>query len=139
MFQVGGVTILLDCGWDIHFDTELLEPLRDVVKRVDLVLISHPDLEHLGVSQGAECNTRTRLAIFEALCAASIDHIVDAENRCVAACLSYWTRQGESWEDEEDSSEERNKYISSVAGFVMFSLRPCFAVSFLGSRLLCRA
>lgn len=48
--QVGGVTILLDCGWDIHFDTALLEPLREVVKRVDLVLISHPDLEHLGVS-----------------------------------------------------------------------------------------
>lgn len=41
---------MLDCGWDIHFDTELLEPLRDIVKRVDLVLISHPDLEHLGVS-----------------------------------------------------------------------------------------
>ena len=44
------MTILLDCGWDIHFDTTLLEPLRSVVKRVDLVLISHPDLEHLGVS-----------------------------------------------------------------------------------------
>lgn len=48
--QVGGVTILLDCGWDIHFETSLLEPLREVVNRVDLVLISHPDLEHLGVS-----------------------------------------------------------------------------------------
>lgn len=43
------MTILLDCGWDIHFDTALLEPLREVVKRVDLVLISHSDLEHLGV------------------------------------------------------------------------------------------
>lgn len=40
---------MLDCGWDIHFDTALLEPLRSIVKRVDLVLISHPDLEHLGV------------------------------------------------------------------------------------------
>lgn len=49
VFQVGGVTILLDCGWDIHFDTALLEPLREVVRRVDLVLISHSDLEHLGV------------------------------------------------------------------------------------------
>lgn len=52
--QVGGVTILLDCGWDIHFDTALLEPLRAVVKRVDLVLISHPDLEHLGVRLSLE-------------------------------------------------------------------------------------
>eukprot|EP00903_Cladosiphon_okamuranus_P008763 g8395.t1 len=48
ILEVGGVTILLDCGWDIHFDTALLEPLREVVKRVDLVLISHSDLEHLG-------------------------------------------------------------------------------------------
>ncbi|CAM9498044.1 unnamed protein product, partial [Ectocarpus sp. 4 AP-2014] len=48
ILEVGGVTILLDCGWDIHFDTALLEPLREVVKRIDLVLISHPDLEHLG-------------------------------------------------------------------------------------------
>ncbi len=68
------MTILLDCGWDIHFDTELLEPLRDVVKRVDLVLISHPDLEHLGVSQGAKYNTSTRRAIFRTLCAASFNH-----------------------------------------------------------------
>lgn len=42
---------MLDCGWDIHFDTALLEPLRSVVKRVDLVVISHPDLEHLGVGK----------------------------------------------------------------------------------------
>eukprot|EP00752_Nemacystus_decipiens_P006443 g5803.t1 len=48
ILEVGGVTILLDCGWDIHFDPALLEPLREVVKRVDLVLISHSDLEHLG-------------------------------------------------------------------------------------------
>lgn len=54
VFQVGGVTILLDCGWDIHFDTALLEPLREVVKKVDLVLISHSDLEHLGVRASAE-------------------------------------------------------------------------------------
>ena len=54
VLQVGGVTILLDCGWDIHFDPALLEPLREVVKRVDLVLISHSDLEHLGVRPNAQ-------------------------------------------------------------------------------------
>ncbi|CAM9131784.1 unnamed protein product, partial [Choristocarpus tenellus] len=48
LLEVGGVTILLDCGWNIHFDTALLEPLLTVVNRIDLVLISHPDLEHLG-------------------------------------------------------------------------------------------
>ncbi len=46
--KVGGVTILLDCGWDIRFETHLIAPLKEVVKRVDLVLISHSDLEHLG-------------------------------------------------------------------------------------------
>lgn len=59
-FQVGGVTILLDCGWDIHFDTALLEPLREVVKRVDLVLISHSDLEHLGVRANTAQGVRLR-------------------------------------------------------------------------------
>lgn len=55
------MTILLDCGWDIHFDTALLEPLREVVKRIDLVLISHPDLEHLGVSKrGRSCDCAPR-------------------------------------------------------------------------------
>ncbi|CAN0100547.1 unnamed protein product, partial [Phaeothamnion confervicola] len=48
LLEIGGVRILLDCGWDIHFDLAVLEPLRDVLGRVDLVLISHSDLEHLG-------------------------------------------------------------------------------------------
>ncbi len=48
LLKVGGVTILLDCGWDIGFGIPLLAPLKEVVKRVDLVLISHSDLEHLG-------------------------------------------------------------------------------------------
>jgi cleavage and polyadenylation specificity factor subunit 2 len=48
LLEVGGVTILLDCGWDINFDEQLLAPLAAVVSRIDLVLISHPDLEHMG-------------------------------------------------------------------------------------------
>ncbi|CAM9432532.1 unnamed protein product [Chrysoparadoxa australica] len=48
VLELRNVTILLDCGWDINFDETLLDPLRDVVKKVDLVLISHLDLEHIG-------------------------------------------------------------------------------------------
>jgi cleavage and polyadenylation specificity factor subunit 2 len=48
LLEVGGVCILLDCGWDIGFDTALLESLREVVPKVDLVLLSQCDLEHLG-------------------------------------------------------------------------------------------
>lgn len=48
LLEVGDVSILFDCGWDIHFDEKMLEPLAAVISKIDLVLISHPDLEHLG-------------------------------------------------------------------------------------------
>lgn len=38
----------MDCGWDDNFDVSLLEPLREIIPNIQLVLISHPDLEHLG-------------------------------------------------------------------------------------------
>ncbi|GJQ11305.1 hypothetical protein GpartN1_g3096.t1 [Galdieria partita] len=48
LLEVDDFRILLDCGWNDHFDETLLEPLRRVAPRVDAVLISHPDLYHLG-------------------------------------------------------------------------------------------
>jgi cleavage and polyadenylation specificity factor subunit 2 len=48
LLEVDGVCILLDCGWDEKFDVELLEPLRAVVSKIDLVLLSYPDLAHIG-------------------------------------------------------------------------------------------
>jgi len=48
LLKIDGLRILLDCGWNDSFNTELLEPLREVCPKVDLVLISFPDLEHMG-------------------------------------------------------------------------------------------
>ncbi|CAG8535872.1 10008_t:CDS:10 [Ambispora gerdemannii] len=44
----GNVKIMLDCGWNDHFDLEDLKHLRRVSKQVDVLLLSHPDLAHLG-------------------------------------------------------------------------------------------
>ena len=41
-------TFLLDAGWDETFDETALTALREAAPRVDAVLLSHPDLEHLG-------------------------------------------------------------------------------------------
>ena len=48
MLETDSVTILLDCGWDETFDTGTIEPLRRVAPAVDLILISHGDLSHVG-------------------------------------------------------------------------------------------
>ncbi|ETW02661.1 hypothetical protein, variant [Aphanomyces invadans] len=48
LLEVDDIGILLDCGWTDDFDVALLEPLAKVIDKVDLVLISHPDLAHMG-------------------------------------------------------------------------------------------
>ena len=48
LLEIDDFTILLDAGWTEAFDVALLEPLRKVAPRVDIVLISHCDVEHLG-------------------------------------------------------------------------------------------
>lgn len=48
MLEIDDFCILLDCGWDDSFDVGLLGPLKEVASKVDIVLLSHPDLGHLG-------------------------------------------------------------------------------------------
>ncbi|CAI5731256.1 unnamed protein product [Peronospora destructor] len=48
LLDVDEVCILLDCGWTDEYDVELLKPLQRVVDRIDLVLVSHLDLAHMG-------------------------------------------------------------------------------------------
>ena len=48
LLEIDYFTILLDAGWTEAFDVALLEPLRAVAPRIDAVLISHCDVEHLG-------------------------------------------------------------------------------------------
>ncbi|XP_022891929.1 cleavage and polyadenylation specificity factor subunit 2 [Olea europaea var. sylvestris] len=48
LVSVDGFNFLIDCGWNDHFDTSLLQPLSRVASTVDAVLLSHPDTLHLG-------------------------------------------------------------------------------------------
>ena len=48
LLDIGSVRILLDCGWAEPFSPVMLEPLRRVAREVDLVLLSHGDVEHAG-------------------------------------------------------------------------------------------
>jgi cleavage and polyadenylation specificity factor subunit 2 len=40
--------VLLDCGWNEEFDESLLQPLKQVIHDIDAVLITHPDIQHMG-------------------------------------------------------------------------------------------
>jgi cleavage and polyadenylation specificity factor subunit 2 len=48
LLEIDDCTILLDCGWTDAFEPAALEALAAVAPRVDLVLLSHADLEHAG-------------------------------------------------------------------------------------------
>lgn len=48
LLTVDGFTFLVDCGWRDTCDTSLLDPLKAAIPRIDAVLLSHPDTEHLG-------------------------------------------------------------------------------------------
>ncbi|PNY04271.1 cleavage and polyadenylation specificity factor subunit 2-like protein, partial [Trifolium pratense] len=48
LVSIDGFNILIDCGWNDHFDPSLLQPLSRVASTIDAVLLSHPDTLHLG-------------------------------------------------------------------------------------------
>ncbi|KAJ1694426.1 hypothetical protein LUZ63_011124 [Rhynchospora breviuscula] len=48
LVAIDGFNLLMDCGWNDLFDLSLLQPLSRVAKSIDAVLISHPDILHLG-------------------------------------------------------------------------------------------
>ncbi|CAI5452093.1 unnamed protein product [Caenorhabditis angaria] len=48
LLQIDGDYILLDCGWDERFDTKYIEELKPFIPKISAVLISHPDILHLG-------------------------------------------------------------------------------------------
>ena len=48
LLEVAGTVILLDCGWDETWDPALLEPLERVAQDIKVILISHPDINHVG-------------------------------------------------------------------------------------------
>ena len=48
ILRVDECTILLDLGWDERYEEETIAALKGVVAEVDAVLITHPDIAHLG-------------------------------------------------------------------------------------------
>lgn len=48
VLQVGSVRILLDCGNDGNFSTSVAHRIAEVASSIDLVLLSHHDLRHVG-------------------------------------------------------------------------------------------
>ena len=48
ILEIDDCKIMLDCGWDERFETDFLQALARVASSVDFVLLSHPDLPHLG-------------------------------------------------------------------------------------------
>ncbi|XP_064403755.1 cleavage and polyadenylation specificity factor subunit 2-like [Halichondria panicea] len=48
LLQVDEFCFLLDCGWDSNVNTELFEALKKHVSQIDAVLLSFPDVTHLG-------------------------------------------------------------------------------------------
>mmetsp|Transcript_23668 Transcript_23668/g.55204 ORF Transcript_23668/g.55204 Transcript_23668/m.55204 type:complete len:914 (-) Transcript_23668:91-2832(-) len=48
VLRLGSVTILLNCGWTETLDPKLLSPLEPWLSDIDLVLITHADLKHMG-------------------------------------------------------------------------------------------
>jgi len=48
LLTIDNYNILLDCGWNEAFDDSQLTALKKIVPDVDCVLLSHPDVAHLG-------------------------------------------------------------------------------------------
>lgn len=48
LLQIDDVKILLDCGWDEKFHMEFIKEVKRHVHQIDAVLISYPDIMHLG-------------------------------------------------------------------------------------------
>ncbi|XP_072976478.1 cleavage and polyadenylation specificity factor subunit 2 isoform X2 [Typha angustifolia] len=48
LLSIDGFNFLMDCGWNDLFDPNLLQPLSRVATKIDAILLSHPDILHLG-------------------------------------------------------------------------------------------
>ncbi|GAM28904.1 hypothetical protein SAMD00019534_120800, partial [Acytostelium subglobosum LB1] len=48
LLEIDDFVILLDCGWNHSLDISLLEPLKKVAHRINAILLSYPDVEHIG-------------------------------------------------------------------------------------------
>ncbi|XP_049849275.1 cleavage and polyadenylation specificity factor subunit 2-like [Schistocerca gregaria] len=64
LLEVDGFRILLECGWDDTFGLEQIESLRDVAPTVDVVLVSYPDIAHIGALPYARANFGLKAPVY---------------------------------------------------------------------------
>ena len=67
LLDIGGRTLLLDCGWDERFDTDALLHVADALPRVDAVLLTHGSLAHVGGLPYAVATLGLRAPIYATL------------------------------------------------------------------------
>eukprot|EP00177_Eucheuma_denticulatum_P006749 GFKZ01012268.1.p1 GENE.GFKZ01012268.1~~GFKZ01012268.1.p1 ORF type:complete len:828 (-),score=134.98 GFKZ01012268.1:100-2583(-) len=67
LLSIDGFNILLDCGWNSFFDPLYLENLAKVAPSVNVVLLSHPDVPHLGALPYAVENLGLTATVFSTL------------------------------------------------------------------------
>jgi hypothetical protein len=48
LLRIDDFCLLLDCGWDERFDVRSLEPIIHSLNEIDAVIVSYPDLQHMG-------------------------------------------------------------------------------------------
>ncbi|KAF5840626.1 beta-lactamase-like protein [Dunaliella salina] len=48
LLEIDNVTLLMNCGWSEQFDEQLLEPVISKLPHVDAVVLTHPDVYHVG-------------------------------------------------------------------------------------------
>ncbi|KAJ8610686.1 hypothetical protein CTAYLR_005669 [Chrysophaeum taylorii] len=67
VLEVGGVRILLDCGSDGAFSPEIAARIAEVSASIDVVLISHHDLRHIGNLALSHARLGLRAPVFATL------------------------------------------------------------------------
>ncbi|XP_059082157.1 cleavage and polyadenylation specificity factor subunit 2-like [Tigriopus californicus] len=71
LLELDQFTFLCDCGWNAQFDMAFMHELKAVVHKIDAVLLSYPDMSHLGglpyaVSQlGLSCPIYATVPIYK--------------------------------------------------------------------------
>ena len=48
LLKIDNFTFLLDCGCDENFTLDYMDQLKPYIPTIDAVLLSHPDLVHIG-------------------------------------------------------------------------------------------
>ncbi|RKP12642.1 beta-lactamase-like protein [Piptocephalis cylindrospora] len=67
LLRVDDALFLLDCGWDDRFLPEDLELLAAYARQVNVLLLSHPDLTHLGAYPYAQASLGLDAAVYATL------------------------------------------------------------------------